>query len=65
MTPSNNLTLFYQNVQSYALLSIFNNLLNFDFDIVLVMVTWLQGDILDGELCDFRYGIFRSDYDLR
>lgn len=35
-----------------------------NYDILLFTETWLQSDILDSEVCDSRYDIFRCDWDL-
>lgn len=63
---TNALKVFYQNVRGLRTkcVELFNNILLYDYDIILITETWLQNDILDSELCDGRYDVFRSDRDI-
>lgn len=71
MIPNNNishrnLSFLYQNVRGLRTkcLDLYNNILLNDYDILLFSETWLQDDILDSELCDNRYTVFRQDRNL-
>lgn len=63
---ASNMSIYYQNVRGLRTkcVNLFNNVLNVNYDIILFTETWLQGDILDGELCDARYDVFRCDRNL-
>lgn len=63
---SKRLNIFYQNVRGLRTkcLDLYNNILLHDFDIILITESWLQSDILDGEICDSRYEVFRCDRNL-
>lgn len=60
------LNIYYQNVRGLRTkcLNLYNNILLNDYDFILMTETWLQNDILDWELCDFRYDVFRCDRNL-
>lgn len=60
------LKIYYQNVRGLRTkcLTLYNNILSCDYDILCFTETWLQNDILDTEVCDNRYSIFRCDRDL-
>ncbi|KAL4720459.1 hypothetical protein ACJJTC_011820 [Scirpophaga incertulas] len=60
---SHKLTLLYQNVRGLRTKTteFYNNLLLSNHDIILVTETWLNDGILDSELSDNRYEIFRRD----
>lgn len=64
---SNDFLIYYQNVRGLRTkcLDLFNNVLASNYDVLLFTETWLQDDVLDSELCDARYDIFRCDRDLR
>lgn len=66
MAPEKNLSIFYQNVNGLRTkcLELSNNILINDFDIIVITESWLQDDILDRELCDNRYVVFRVDRNL-
>lgn len=63
---SKRLNIFYQNVRGLRTksLDLYNNILLHDYDIILITESWLQSDILDGEICDNRYEILRCDRNL-
>lgn len=63
---SNNLLIYYQNVRGLRTkcLNLYNNILAENYDILLLTETWLQSDVLDSEVCDARYDVFRCDRDL-
>ncbi|KAL4705380.1 hypothetical protein ACJJTC_016573 [Scirpophaga incertulas] len=60
---SHKLTILYQNVRGLRTKTteFYNNLLLSNHDIILVTETWLNDGILDSELSDNRYEIFRRD----
>lgn len=69
IVTSNNLSIYYQNVQNVRGLrtkcvDLYNSVLCSDYDIILITETWLQNDILNSELFDMRYDVFRCDRDL-
>jgi hypothetical protein len=57
------LDLFYQNVRGLRTKTstFYKNILLSDFDIALFTETWLCDGILDSELCDSRYNVYRRD----
>lgn len=57
------LDIFYQNVRGLRTKSLefYRNLLKNNFDIILITETWLTTGVLDGEVCDSRYDLFRLD----
>lgn len=57
------LEILYQNVRGLRTktLEFYRNLLKNRFDVVLITETWLISGILDGEVCDSRYDLFRLD----
>lgn len=57
------LKLFYQNVRGLRTKTneFYNNLLLCESDVVLITETWLCEGILDTELCNSSYSIFRRD----
>lgn len=57
------LEFFYQNVRGLRTKTntFYNNMLLSDCDIALFTETWLCDGILDSELCDSRYNVFRRD----
>lgn len=65
MAP-NKLNIYYQNCRGLRskTMQFKQNLLSNDFDIIIITETWLHDGILDGELCDTRYDVFRNDRDL-
>jgi hypothetical protein len=62
----NKLKMYYQNVRGLRTkcMELYNGVACCDFDILLFTETWLQDDILNSELCDNRYDIFRMDRNL-
>ncbi|KAG6464267.1 hypothetical protein O3G_MSEX014401 [Manduca sexta] len=60
-----NLHLLYQNVRGLRskCLQLYNNILLHNYDILLFTETWLHKNIMDTELCDDRYDLFRYDRD--
>lgn len=58
-----NLKLLYQNVRGLRTktLQFYRSVLETDLDIILVTESWLHSGILDSELCDTRYEVFRKD----
>lgn len=58
-----NLTLYYQNVRGLRtkLKHLHLATLNENFNFLVLTETWLHMDILDNELLDNRYTIFRTD----
>lgn len=61
------LNVFYQNVRGLRTkcLTIYNNILSCDYDILCFTETWLQSDIFDTEICDTaKYDVFRCDRNL-
>lgn len=58
-----NLKLLYQNVRGLRTKTndFYNNVLLCSHDIIMVTETWLCNSILDSELCDSKYSIFRRD----
>lgn len=63
----NNLSIYYQNVRGLRTkcLDFYNGVLRENHDLILITESWLQGDVLDSELTDPRYDIFRCDRDLQ
>lgn len=59
------LRIFYQNVLSLRTktLEFSSNLLALDYDILFITETWLNESILDSELAEARYHLFRRDRD--
>lgn len=57
------LNILYQNVRGLRTKTIefYRNLLKNNFDIILITETWLISGILDGEVSDSRYDVFRLD----
>lgn len=57
------LKLFYQNVRGLRTKTneFYHNLLLLKYDIILITETWLCSGILDAELCDGTYSMFRKD----
>lgn len=45
-------------------LDIYRNIIACEYDIIILTETWLCDSILDSELCDASYDIFRSDRNL-
>lgn len=66
---ANTMKMYYQNVRGLRTKTsiFFNNLLNCDSDFICLSETWLLPGILDSELFDSRYNVYRCDrnYDLR
>ena len=60
------LNIMYQNVRGLRTkcIEISNNILLHDYDVILISESWLQGDVLDTEICDNRYDVFRYDRNL-
>lgn len=60
------LSIYYQNVRGLRTkcLTLYNNILSSEYDVLCFTETWLQDDILDTEICDSRYSVFRCDRDL-
>lgn len=60
------LDIFYQNVRGLRTKcsQLYNNILSSNYDLMCFTETWLQSDILDSEICDNRYDVFRCDRDL-
>lgn len=58
-----NLKIYYQNVRGLRTkcTEFYNNILNNDYSIIALTETWLYDDILDSEICDSRYDVFRFD----
>lgn len=59
------MSIYYQNVRGLntKTLELYNNILTNDYDLLLFTETWIQSNILDTELCDRRYEVFRCDRD--
>lgn len=59
----NKLKLFYQNVRGVRTktLQFSKNLLTVDYDLLFITETWLIDSVLDSELTDSRYHLFRRD----
>lgn len=57
------LRIYYQNVRGLRTktLDFYNGILSVDHDLVLITETWLKDSILDSELADNRYSVFRRD----
>lgn len=57
------LSFMYQNVRGLKSKTIdfYNNILNSDHDIILITETWLNDSVLNSELSDGRYEVFRRD----
>lgn len=53
----------YQNVRGLRTkcLQLYNNILINNYDIIILTETWLHAGILDGEICDARYEVYRRD----
>lgn len=64
MSP-HKLNIYYQNVRGLRTKthSCFSNILSTNYDIIILVETWLYDGIYDRELCDDRYDIFRLDRD--
>lgn len=62
----NNLRIFYQNSRGLRTkcVEFRQSLLLNDYDIVVITESWLHAGILDGEVSDSRYDVFRYDRDL-
>lgn len=60
------LNIYYQNVRGIRTKTtdIFLNILNHNYDIVILTETWLNDTIFDSELIDDRYTVFRRDRQL-
>lgn len=60
------LSMYYQNVRGLRTkcVQLYNNILSHDYDLILLTETWLQSDIMNSEICDSRYDIFRCDRNL-
>lgn len=63
---SNKLSIFYQNARGLRskCIEFRQGLLSYNYDIVIITETWLHSGILDGEVSDDRYDVFRYDRDL-
>lgn len=63
---NNTIKIFYQNVRGLRTKCLdFKHQLSLnEYDILLITETWLCEGILDRELCDDRYDVFRMDRDL-
>lgn len=59
------LTIYYQNTRGLRskLHHLYRNILSEDYDIISITETWLIESILDTEICDNRYEVFRLDRD--
>lgn len=59
------LNIFYQNVRGLRtkILDFHREILRNNFDILIITETWLHSGVLDGEICDSRYSVFRLDRD--
>lgn len=57
------LKMYYQNVNGLRTKThkIYQEILSNNYDIIILVETWLNDGILNGELCDGRYDIFRCD----
>lgn len=57
------LKLFYQNTRGLRTKTneFYNNLLLLDSELIMITETWLCDGILDSELCDDRFVVFRKD----
>ena len=60
------LSIYFQNVRGLRTKthSCLNNILSNNYDIIVMVETWLCEGIFDRELCDNRYDVFRLDRDL-
>lgn len=59
----NSITCFYQNIRgtNTKLVEFFNNTLSMDIDIIAITETWLTYAVLDSEIINESYNVFRSD----
>lgn len=58
-----NLKFYYQNVRGLRTktVDIYNNVVCNNFDVIVLTETWLNGSVLDRELFDNRYEVYRRD----
>lgn len=58
-----NLRIYYQNVRGLRtkLNEVYLEILNNDFDVIILTETWLNDSISDAEIFDSRYNVFRRD----
>lgn len=64
---SHKLNIYFQNVRGLRTKthSCFNNILSTNYDIIILVETWLCAGIYNRELCDDRYDVFRFDRDTK
>lgn len=62
----NKITLFYQNVRGLRTKThqFKQNILTYNYDVILITETWLTGVFYANELCDDRYDVYRCDRNL-
>ncbi|XP_045471763.1 uncharacterized protein LOC123678670 [Harmonia axyridis] len=60
---AHSLECFYQNVRGLRSKThdIFDSIVQSEYDIICLSETWLSSDILDSEICDDRYVLYRND----